>query len=292
MLFNKENKKDSAVTVSSALRTAAAALVFLCACGKTPEAEPVQIPETAAETVAAPTEIPSAEVKEETEEEPTEVLSETPAANEKEEEAMKDPVLLYQGHASLRIVTGDDKVIYIDPFSGDGYDLPADLILQTHDHFDHKDLKKIKNRSDDCVVITQKEALKDGEYKNFDLGYVKVEAVQAYNKNHNKNSCVGYILTFSNDVSLYLSGDTSATEQMAEFAGRNLDYAFYCCDGVYNMNVAEASECATMIGARVNIPYHTGSAAVTDFDAANAEKFIAPGATILTPGSELELKAP
>ena len=26
------------------------------------------------------------------------------------------PVLLYMGHASLRIVTGEDKVIYIDPF--------------------------------------------------------------------------------------------------------------------------------------------------------------------------------
>ena len=203
---------------------------------------------------------------------------------------MKDPVLLYQGHASLRIVTGEDKVIYIDPFCGDGYDLPADLILQTHDHFDHKDMSKIQSRNDDCTVITQKEALSGGTYQSFDMGYVKIEAVQAYNKNHNKKNCVGYILTFSNDVSLYLSGDTSATEQMAELAGRNLDYAFYCCDGVYNMDVAEASECATMVGAKVNIPYHTGSAAVTGFDADNAAKFVAPGATVLAPGSELVLK--
>ena len=30
---------------------------------------------------------------------------------------------LYQGHGSLRIVTADEKVIYIDPYAGEGYDL-------------------------------------------------------------------------------------------------------------------------------------------------------------------------
>ncbi|MBP5729041.1 MAG: MBL fold metallo-hydrolase, partial [Clostridia bacterium] len=44
--------------------------------------------------------------------------------------------LLFQGHGSLRIVTGEGKVIYIDPYSGQGYDLPADLILVTHGHQD------------------------------------------------------------------------------------------------------------------------------------------------------------
>jgi len=37
--------------------------------------------------------------------------------------------LLYQGHASLRLTTAEGKVIYIDPYAGTGYDLPADLIL-------------------------------------------------------------------------------------------------------------------------------------------------------------------
>ncbi len=36
--------------------------------------------------------------------------------------------LLYQGHGSLRIVTSEGKVIYVDPYAGEGYDLPADLI--------------------------------------------------------------------------------------------------------------------------------------------------------------------
>ena len=42
--------------------------------------------------------------------------------------ALAAPSLLYQGHGSLRITTADNKVIYIDPYAGDGYDLPADLI--------------------------------------------------------------------------------------------------------------------------------------------------------------------
>ena len=42
--------------------------------------------------------------------------------------------LLYQGHGSLRIVAAKGKVIYIDPYAGKGYDLPADLILVSHGH--------------------------------------------------------------------------------------------------------------------------------------------------------------
>ena len=67
--------------------------------------------------------------------------------------------LLYQGHGSLRIVTSEGKVIYIDPYAGEGYDLPADLILITHGHQDHTAVKLIKKRAEDCRVITWKEAL-------------------------------------------------------------------------------------------------------------------------------------
>ena len=67
--------------------------------------------------------------------------------------------LYYQGHASLRITTAEGKVIYVDPYSGDGYDVPADLILVTHRHDDHNAVHKIKNRNEGCQVITWKEGL-------------------------------------------------------------------------------------------------------------------------------------
>ncbi|MCR4728516.1 MAG: MBL fold metallo-hydrolase [Lachnospiraceae bacterium] len=200
--------------------------------------------------------------------------------------------LLYQGHGSVRIVTGEGKVIFIDPFMGDGYDLPADLILMTHGHYDHTQDKLITSRNEGCTVIKWSDALKDGKYQNYDLGFVKVETVEAgYNKNHNASECVGFILTFSNGVSVYLSGDTSTTPSMEGFAERKLDYAFLCCDGVYNMDVTEASACAKAIGAKHTIPYHMEPVKdKSGFDANVAEAFDAPGKIILKPGEELVLE--
>ena len=42
-----------------------------------------------------------------------------------EENAPGRAKLLYQGHGSLRIVTADEKVIYIDPYAGEGYEYMA-----------------------------------------------------------------------------------------------------------------------------------------------------------------------
>ena len=35
--------------------------------------------------------------------------------------------LLFQGHGSFRITTDENIVIYVDPYVGSGYDLPADI---------------------------------------------------------------------------------------------------------------------------------------------------------------------
>ena len=223
-----------------------------------------------------------------------------PADAGAETDSVAAPTLLYMGHASLRIVTGgeaaaedseaaESKVIYIDPYAGDGYDLPADLILVTHGHYDHSATDLIEKRNDDCQVITQNEALPN---KTFDLGYVQVEAVQAgNNKNHSIDECVGYVLTFENGTKLYVSGDTSKTDQMAELADQHIDYAFFCCDGIYNMDLDEAAECAGLVQAKHNIPYHMVDAENPDhFDLERAEQFDAPGKLILKPGEELTLE--
>ena len=69
------------------------------------------------------------------------------------------------------------RIGYIDPYAGDGYDLPADLILVSHGHPDHNAVDLINNRKDDCQIIYNTDALIDGEYKTFDLGFATVEAV-------------------------------------------------------------------------------------------------------------------
>lgn len=199
--------------------------------------------------------------------------------------------LLYMGHASLRIVTGEGKVIYIDPFAGDEYDLEADLILVTHDHYDHNAVDKVEKRTPDCRVITWEEALADGEHQTFDLGYATVEAVEAgYNKNHDVKECVGYIITLSDGVSVYVTGDTSRTEQMPLLAEKEIDYAFYCCDGIFNMGMDEAAVCAGLVGAKHNIPYHIVTPDEEPFEREKAEQFQAENLMIVEEGEEIELE--
>ena len=231
------------------------------------------------------------------------VLDEQAAQTEQEAEMdTKHAKLLYMGHASIRITTAEDKVIYIDPFAGDSDDYApaADLILVTHGHYDHTALDKIENRNEDCRVITWEEALEGGQHQSFDLGDANVEAVEAgYNTNHSVIECVGYVITLTDGatdgaaggVKIYVSGDTSTTEQMPGLAEQNIDYAFFCCDGVYNMDLEEAAECAALVQAKHNIPYHIVAAnSGSYFDHARAEQFNADNRLIIDEGEEIELE--
>lgn len=254
-------------------------LLFLTGCSQTGQPDPEQdsIP-SQQETDTPVTEADTEKAMVVTETETKDELSEPgPAA------------LLYLGQASIRIVTDEGKVIYIDPYAGDAYDLPADLILVTHSHFDHSQTDKVEYRNEGCQIITQKEAVLNGEHQIFDLGYVMVEAVEAgYNPLHDVNECVGYVLTFSNGKSVYVTGDTSTTEQMPLLAEKEIDYAFFCCDGVYNMGLEEAAECAEMVGAKHNIPYHmTTTTTGRPFDRELAEQFDVENRLIIEDGEEI-----
>ncbi len=201
--------------------------------------------------------------------------------------------MLFIGHASLRFTTDSGQVIYVDPYHTDGgaYGPPADFLLVTHQHFDHNAVDKVTKKPG-CLVITQAEALKNGKYNRFEKDGVVILAVPAANKNHPADQCVGYILKFDG-ISVYCAGDTSKIPQMADLAAQKLDYALLPVDGVYNMDPAEASACAQMIGARRNIPYHTaadnGQNIRDHFSDENARRFLAPGRLIVRHGEEITL---
>lgn len=191
--------------------------------------------------------------------------------------------LLYQGHGSMRLST-ETAVVYIDPYAGEGYDIPADLILVTHGHHDHnKTDLPLKKHS--CVIITQEDSVvingKNIEYKSFDVCGIHITAVPAYNKKHSREACVGYILE-TGKLRLYFAGDTSRTTEMASIRG--IDYVFLPIDGIYNMNEIEAAECAAVIGAKYAVPIHMAPGKL--FDRSIAEKFNAPNRIIMAAGEE------
>ncbi|MCL1806227.1 MAG: MBL fold metallo-hydrolase [Oscillospiraceae bacterium] len=194
-------------------------------------------------------------------------------------------LLLYQGHGSFRLRSGDGKVIFVDPYIGDGYDLPADIVLVTHQHGDHNQVQLV-TQNPGCRVITNNEALTGGKHQSFSIDGIEIQSVAAGNKNHDPNQCVGYIITLDG-VKVYAAGDTSKTGSMESFADMSIDYALLPTDGKYNMGLDEAAECARIIKAKHNVPIHMKPGELFDRD--YAEMFCAPNRLIVEPGEEITL---
>ena len=205
--------------------------------------------------------------------------------------------MLYQGHGSYRLMLNDGTVVYVDPFAGEGYDAPADLILVTHEHFDHNQVEKMPH-APACAVVRARDVLPaPGDYRTVESHGVRITAVQACNKNHPIDKCVGMLIEMDG-ITFYASGDTSMTDDMrsGKLADAAIDYAAFCGDGRYNMDIAEASECARLVAARHSIPMHlvpmnNPNDASQFFSRETAEKLDVPGRIILEPGETLQLEA-
>ncbi|HUX36659.1 MAG TPA: MBL fold metallo-hydrolase [Rectinemataceae bacterium] len=207
-------------------------------------------------------------------------------------ETVGAPTLSYFGRSSFRIATASGFVVYVDPYAPGDYSSPADLVLVSHGHGDHNAVDKVTRKSG-CLIVAPAGAVEghsvstiaEGQART--IGPVSVRAVAAANSNHPRGFGVGYILTFDGIV-LYYSGDTSRLPEMAEWKGYGIDYALICSDGHWNMNVAEAAQCATLMGAKRLVPVHTSAEGLYDEAVARSAKY--PEALVVAPGSVIGLK--
>jgi len=186
--------------------------------------------------------------------------------------------IVWLGHDGFRIDAS--KTVYIDPYQieeGPG----ADLILITHEHFDHcspDDVAKIQQSG--SVIVTEKDsaAKLSGDVRVVNVGEklsvddITVEAVAAYNTNkdfHPKsNGWLGFIVEIDG-VKVYHAGDTDYIPEMKDF---NTDIALLPVSGTYVMTADEAVEAALAINPKVAIPMHYGAIVGGGQDAENFKK--------------------
>jgi L-ascorbate metabolism protein UlaG (beta-lactamase superfamily) len=179
--------------------------------------------------------------------------------------------LHWLGHDSFRL--DGPPVIYFDPFKLRGKPPRGDLILVSHEHYDHcspEDVQKVRGR--DTVVLAggasaqnlrKARAVKPGD--RLTVMGVEVEAVRAYNVNKFRSpgvpfhpreaDHVGYIVTVEG-VRVYFAGDTDHIPEMADI---DCDVALLPVSGTYVMTVEEAAEAARTINPRIVVPMHFGS---------------------------------
>ncbi len=174
--------------------------------------------------------------------------------------------ITWLGHDGF-LIKGDGKAIVIDPFQVKQCE-PADVILVTHEHYDHcspEDIQKVQEAS--TVIVTEADSAKklSGDVRvvqpgdKLTVSGIQIEAVPAYNTNKNfhpkQNGWLGFVLTVDG-VRIYHAGDTDLIPEMDSIKA---DIALLPVSGTYVMTAEEAVEAAKIIKPKLVIPMHYDS---------------------------------
>jgi L-ascorbate metabolism protein UlaG (beta-lactamase superfamily) len=188
------------------------------------------------------------------------------------------------GHSGFRIAVGS-STIYIDPYRIAADEPKADLILITHQHYDHfsiQDLERLRKETTQVIAppaVAERldgnvRSLRAGDVIETDIYGVDVRAVPAYNTSkrdgegrpfHPREAgCLGYEVNVRGQR-LYHAGDTDVIPEMDWVVGA--DVALLPVSGVHVMTALEAAEAARRIQPTVAVPMHWGGHIGSEKDA-------------------------
>ena len=176
-------------------------------------------------------------------------------------------------HASVYIEY-DGKHIYIDPV-GDlqpktDFSLypKANILLVTHEHFDHFDDIAINKLCMNATAVYVNKVVRGKMSRGIGMvngdsivlsNDIKLWAVPAYNitegreQYHPKGRDNGYILSLDG-LRIYIAGDTEDIPEMADV--KDIDIAFLPCNQPYTMTIDQLVKAAETIHPKVLFPYH------------------------------------
>ncbi len=185
-------------------------------------------------------------------------------------------------HAAF-LIRSLSVVVAIDPYQLKKERKEADLVLITHDHFDHCEQASVDlvAKAEAVILATQGASAKlTGTVKVVKAGDevqvkgVRVRVVPSYNVRadrqnfHPKNyGGVGYLMDISGKV-IYHAGDTDVIPEMERLGP--VDLALLPVSGTYVMDPSEAAEAVRKIRPKHVIPMHWGAIVGSRAD---AEKF-------------------
>lgn len=186
-------------------------------------------------------------------------------------------------HDTFRIA--GSKVIYTDPYKVTKRD-EADIVLISHEHFDHLSLEDLEKVIMPGTVIVASPLCKDGlkgvkvkETRFLDPGgkftalKVEIEAVPAYNINKFRapgqafhpqgEKRVGFVFRMDG-TTVYHAADTDFIPEMKSI---KCDIALLPVSGTYVMTAVEAAEAAAALNPKIAVPMHYGAIVGSDEDA-------------------------
>jgi len=174
------------------------------------------------------------------------------------------------------------KNIYLDPYKLNKSNLPeADIILSSHEHFDHCNPDSINQVSSEKTILigpkivqeifrekieTKKEIKELNPGDSLEVEGIGISAIAAYNIHrfrdpktktpfHPKESGhIGPILNIDG-VTIYHAGDA---DKIPEMDNLKPTIALVPISGTYVMDVEEAVQATKAIGAEITIPMHVG----------------------------------